>query len=305
MDPYEQARAAARAAERLLMKRIVLGVVAFLILIVTLTGVLGSVFIIDQGERGVVLRNGAFVRVAEPGLGFKVPIIDSVVEMSVRTEKVVYEKVPSYSKDIQLADLQLAINFNLDASRVRTIYEQYGGLRAAVDRILTPRVFGQAKIVFGQFNARSAIEDRGRLRVEIEASLRDATKDSGIIITEVQLENIDFSKAFEQSIEERMKAEVEVQKLLQNWEREKVQADIVRTKANGEADAVRARAQAEADAIKLKGEAEATAIKARAHALQQNAALIELTKAERWNGALPTTMVPGAGVPLLQIGGKQ
>src|SRR3990167_2200957 len=272
------------------------------VLLLALFGLLGSWFIIDQGERGVVLRNGGFVRVAEPGLGFKIPIIDSVVDMSVRTEKQTYDDVTAYSRDIQLAKLRVTVNYNLDVASVRQVYESYCGRDAAVSRVLTPRVYDEVKVVFGQFNAKTSIEERGRLGVEMEEALRKSTTGTGIVITGIQVEEIDFSKAFEQSIEARMQAEVEVAKLLQNLEREKVQADIVRTQAQGRADAVLAAAKAEAQAIELRGNAEATAIKARALALQQNAALIELVKAEKWNGALPTTMVPGGSVPLLNIG---
>ena len=35
---------------------------------------LSSWYTVDQGERGVVLRNGAVVSEAEPGLGFKIPL---------------------------------------------------------------------------------------------------------------------------------------------------------------------------------------------------------------------------------------
>lgn len=284
-------------------RRFASGSVFVFVLVLAVLALMGSWFIVDQGDRGVVLRNGAFVRVAEPGLGFKIPIIDSVAKISVRTEKQSYADVTSYSRDIQLAKLRVAVNYNVDVAEVRKIYEAYGGREAAISRILTPRVYDEVKVVFGQFNARAAVEERGRLGLEMEEALRKSTTGSGIVVSSLQVEEIDFSKAFEQSIEDRMKAEVEVQKLLQNLEREKVQADIVRTQAKGKADAIRAQAQAEADAIRLKGEAEAAAIRARAQALQQNAALIELVKAEKWNGALPTTMVPGASVPLLQIGG--
>ena len=65
-----------------------------------------------------------------------------------------------------------------------------------------------------------------------------------IIIESVQLENIEFSANYLHSIEQRMLAEVEVQKLQQNAEREKVQAQITVTQANAKANAVRAEAQA-------------------------------------------------------------
>jgi len=120
-----------------------------------------------------------------------------------------------------------------------------------------------------------------------------------IVIDSVQLENIDFSDAYEKSIELRMQAEVLVQTEKQNLEKEKVNAEIAVTQARGRADSSLAEARASAEATRLKGDAEAAAIKAKAEALAQNQNLVELTKAERWNGVLPTTMIPNAAVPFL------
>jgi hypothetical protein len=68
------------------------------------------------------------------------------------------------------------------------------------------------------------------------------------------------------------------------------------------ADATRAQAQADADAARLRGEAGADAIRAKGAALRDNPTLIALTSAERWNGILPTTMVPGGAVPFVNVG---
>jgi regulator of protease activity HflC (stomatin/prohibitin superfamily) len=122
-----------------------------------------------------------------------------------------------------------------------------------------------------------------------------------VVIESTQIENIDFSEAYEKSIEERMLAEVEVEKLKQNAEREKVQAEITVTKAKAAADAALAEAEAKAKATRLAGEAEAAAIKAKGEALGSNPALIQLTQAERWNGILPTTMIPSGTVPFIDV----
>ena len=122
-----------------------------------------------------------------------------------------------------------------------------------------------------------------------------------VIIEAVQIENLDFSSEYEKSIEQRMLAEVEVQRLRQNAEREKVQAEIVVTQANARANAVRAQAQAEADAIKLRGDAEAQAIAARGKALGENPSLVSLVQAEKWDGKLPATMVPGGSIPMIGL----
>jgi regulator of protease activity HflC (stomatin/prohibitin superfamily) len=158
------------------------------------------------------------------------------------------------------------------------------------------------KIVFGGFSAVRAIQERGKLNSESREAVRLALDSEPIILASLQIESIDFSREYIRSVEQRMQAEVEVQRLRQNALREKVQAQITVTKAQAEADAVRARAQAEADAIKLRGLAEASAIDARGKALRDNPALVSLVQAEKWNGQLPTTMVPGGALPMLNVG---
>jgi regulator of protease activity HflC (stomatin/prohibitin superfamily) len=275
-----------------------LGGIGIIVIVVAIL-LFGAWYTVDQGMRGVILRNGAVIGVAEPGWGFKMPIIDRVVQLSVRTEKASYKDVQSYSKDIQAADLLLSVNYRIDAGRVAEIYSDLGP--GYVDSILTPAVLNAVKIVFGRYIAVSIVGERGKLTADMVEAIRSAVLDRGIIVESVQLENVDFSSAYEQSIEARMQAEVEVARYQQNLAREKIEADIARTKALGAADAVRAAAQAEADAIRLRGDAEAAAIRARGDALKDNPNIIELTQAERWNGALPTTMVPEATLPFLSI----
>ena len=52
-------------------------IIAGLAAIVGITLIFGSWYTIDQRERGVILRNGKLVGTATPGLGFKVPMIDT------------------------------------------------------------------------------------------------------------------------------------------------------------------------------------------------------------------------------------
>lgn len=260
----------------------------------------GSFYTIDQGERGVILRYGAVVGTAEPGLGFKLPFVDSVVKISVQSRAQVYENVSTYSRDQQPASITISVNYRLPADQVDKIYAEYGGEAGIVSRLIDRRVYEQMKNVFGRFNAVTAIQDRARLNAETEEAIRKFIV-GPVVIESVQIENIDFSDAYEQSIENRMLAEVEVQKLQQNAEREKVQAQITVTQANARADAVRAEAEANAAATRLAGEAEADAIRAKGAALRDNPSLINLTAAEKWNGQLPTTMVPGSAVPFIGV----
>jgi regulator of protease activity HflC (stomatin/prohibitin superfamily) len=262
--------------------------------------VVGSWYTVDQGERGVILRNGAVVGIAQPGLGFKMPWFESVERVSVQQHTIPYENVQAYSKDQQTATLKLSVTYTVPVDKVTDVYSEFGSIDALQSRLVDRQVNQQVEIVFGQFNAITAVQDRARLSLEVSNAIKKSII-GPVTIVSVQVENIDFSETYERSIEQRMQAEVEVQKLRQNAEREKVQAEIVVTQAQAEADSTLAKAQAEAKATILRGDAESQAIRARGDALKDNPNLVALTQAERWDGKLPDTMVPGGAVPMLTL----
>lgn len=272
--------------------------------IVALTILGGSWYTVDQGERGVLLRNGAITGVAEPGLGFKMPIFDGVVRISVQDRSRLYENVAAYSRDQQPAILALSVTYRMPEGEVTTIYERFGGEEGLVTRLIDRQLNEAVRTVFGRYNAVEAVQQRERMAMDIREAVQRSVQ-GPVTIIGVQLENIDFSDAYEASIEQRMLAEVEVQRIQQNAEREKVQAEIRVIQAQAEAEARVAQATAEAEAITLTGNAEAEAIRARGEALRDNPDLIGLVQAERWNGILPTTMIPGQTVPFLNVGANQ
>ena len=282
------------------MNVVVGGTIATVVGLVALTVLGGSWYTVGEGYRGVQLRNGAVVGTAEPGLGFKMPIIDSVVDISVQSQARAYENVQTYSKDQQTASLMISVNYRLPADQVEAIYAEYGGAEGVVNRLLDRQVPQAVKNVFGRFNAVTAINERGRLVNEVSMALMESVK-GPIIIESVQIENIDFDDGYERAIAARMEAEVEVQKVKQNAEREKITAEITVIQAQAAADSKLAEAKAAAEATRIQGEAEAAAIKAKSEALKDNAGLIALIQAERWNGALPTTMIPDSTVPFMDV----
>ena len=294
MNQYNQNKRKAK------MNAVVGSTIAGVVGLAALTVLGGSWYTVGEGYRGVQLRNGAVVGTAEPGLGFKMPVIDSVVDISVQSQARTYENVQTYSKDQQTASLMISVNYRLPADQVETIYGEYGGAEGVVNRLLDRQVPQAVKNVFGQFNAVTAISERPRLVNEVSNALIASVK-GPIIIESVQIENIDFDDGYERAIAARMEAEVEVQKVKQNAEREKITAEITVIQAQAAADSKLAEAKAAAEATRIQGEAEASAIKAKAEALKDNAGLIALIQAERWNGALPTTMIPDSTVPFMDV----
>ena len=262
----------------------------------------GSWFTIDQGERGVLLRNGAVVKTLQPGLGWKAPWIESVAEISVKTVTWSWPDMEAYSFDQQPAHMKVSLTLNANPDQVEKLYAQFGSLDAAIRQGISPHIAQQVKIVFGQYTAVRAVQDRARLNADIKKAIGDSLSSNALItVQSVQLEDIKFSAAYMSSIEQRMLAEVDVQKIQQNAEREKVQAQITVTKALATANAVREEAKAAAEATTLRGNAEADAIRARGAALRENKGLVELQAVEKWDGKLPTSMIPGSAMPFIGV----
>ena len=224
---------------------------------------------------------------AGPGAHFKLPWIDTVRKITVQNQNTRYQALEAYSRDQQPANLTVSVTFaSSDAS---DLYEQYGDLDGAVSRLIDPRVMSGVKTIFGQYDAARAIQERAGLNIDVGEAITSAIT-GPIKIISIQIENIDFSEAYEQSVEQRMLAQVEIQRREQNLRTTEVEAQIARTRAEGEAEAIR-----------LRGEAEGAAIRARAEALRSNADLVQLQAVEKWDGKLPTTMVPSTALPFIDL----
>ncbi len=284
-------------AQQLSLKPVAAALVALLVV----AGVLGSWYTVDETERGVLLRNGALVGVIEPGLSFKVPFIETVKRISTQSQVTLYDRLQAYSKDQQAATLRVSVSWHVLPAEVAKVYTAYQTNEAMQERLISRQVPTQVENVFGRYNAVAAVQNRGQLVSDIAAAIK-AGIEGPLVIDSVQVENIDFSDAYEKAVEARMTAEVQVKTREQQLATEQVQAQIRVTQAQAEADSKLAQAKADAEATRLRGQAEAEAIRARAQALASNQNLVELTKAERWNGVLPSTVLPGGALPFIDAG---
>ena len=262
----------------------------------------GSMYTVDQGERGVVLHYGEVSKVADPGLHFKWPYIDRVVRIPTRTTTGTMKDIFAYSSDQQPAQIALSVTFAVADDGVEALYTQFGKTEKLYELVIVPIVTQEIKTVFGQFTAIRSVQHREELNNKTRDAIVTAlAKYPYLRIESVQIENVDFSDAYEQTIEDRMKAEVEVERYKQNLERERIEAQIAATRAQGQADAQIKAAEAEAKAIALRSKAEADAINAKGEALRKNPEIIRLTQAEKWNGRLPQIMLPNSAVPMLAL----
>lgn len=277
-------------------KKIITAVVAVIIFF-------SSVYTVNEGHIGIVKRFSEAKEQVNPGLHFKVPFIDSVEEIEVRTRKN-EEKMASSTKEQMPVTIIVSVNWTVDKTAALELFRQYGGLTQFENRILDPRFRSATKDVIPRYDAERLIQDRASAIQAIEANFIEEMKDFPVTVDNIQIENIQLPAKYLTSIEtkqtEKNLADAEKHKLArQNLE---AQRDVNTSKAK--ADGIKLVAIAEAESIRIKGLAEAEAITAKAKALGNNPLIVKLTEAQNWDGKLPATILGSSNMPILDMRAK-
>lgn len=264
----------------------------------------GTVYTVEEGHIGIVKRFNEAKSQVNPGLHFKIPFIDSVESIEVRTRKN-EEKMSSSTKEQMPVTVHVSVNWTVDKTSALDLFRQYGGLTQFEQRILDPRFRSATKDVIPRFEAEQLIQDRATSIQLIENNLIEEMKSFPVVVDNIQIENIVLPPKYIQSIEtkqtEKNLAAAEEHKL----ERQRLEALREVNTADAKAQGIVKVAEAEASAIRLKGEAEAAAIAAKAKALKNNPLIVTLTEAQNWNGQLPQTVLGQSGMPILDLREKK
>ena len=180
-----------------------------------------------------------------------------------------------------------SINWTVRKSEVLNLFINYGSLEQFESRVIDPKFRTIVKETTAKFKAEDTIGKRDEVTTKVRDALVEAFKDLPLEISTINIENIDLPENYLKSIEtkqtEKNLADAEVFKL----QKQNLEAQRAVNTANAEAESIKLKAKAEADSILLKGTAEAQAIELKAKALGSNSQIVELTKAQQWNGALP------------------
>jgi len=211
-----------------------LGLVIFLF--VALTVVL-SFFIIPAGSVGVVTRLGAVNRVINPGMGMKIPYIEEVHQMSVRTQKDEVQ-ASAMSANLQVVTSTIAINYHLDGLFAALVYQNIGTSYA--DIIIAPALQNTFKSVTAKFTAEELITNRDAVRLEAEKELTDRLAVYHVIVENFNIVNFDFSPEFQAAIEAKQVAQQSVEAAKQRLAQAQIEAQTAVTQAQGQADAQKA-----------------------------------------------------------------
>ena len=279
----------------------------------------GTVATVPTGHTGILTTFGKVEDVTlEAGVHIKSPF-QKVVVMDNRTQ-VARITLTCFSSDIQEVLVDYSMNYQIDKSNAQTIYKNIG--TDYYTTVMQPRIQEVVKSVIAKYTAESLVESRDALSNQITDTLVKELGAYNIEVVSTSVENLDFSDAFTNSVEEKVVA-LQTKLKTQTEEEQKTmqkEEDAKRAEIQAKADASVKEIQAEADAnvAKIKADADAAVKKvqadADAYAGEKQAEvnrklaetitdeLIKYLTAQQWDGKLPAYFVNSDGTVLPILG---
>jgi modulator of FtsH protease HflC len=245
------------------MRSPVTGIIVLLLLSLAIVVGYGSVFTVDQTEQALVVRLGNPVDVVtDPGLHFKAPFIDTVIDIDKRILD-----LENPSQEVIASDQKRLVVDAFARYRIKTplrFYQSVGSIQAANIQLTTilnaslRRVLGEVTFIQVVRDEREALMGRIRDQVDKEA---DAY---GIQVVDVRIRRADLPEQNSQAVYQRM--QTERQREAAEFRAQGGQkAQEIRSNADREATVIVAEANSKSEQIRGEGDGERNRLFAEAY----------------------------------------
>ncbi|MFT6399614.1 MAG: regulator of protease activity HflC (stomatin/prohibitin superfamily) [Bradymonadia bacterium] len=267
---------------------------------------------VPAGHVGVVMAFGEVKEVTlTEGLRFKAPHLTVMpVSVQARSYSVGFsanDANAAVSSDMQTVGFQVNIGWYVNPEQAWELVRYVSQNEDSwVPNVIDPAMRQGVKAVFSRYTLRQIIQEREQVRIEIGDEIqgliverldeRNEGLGSAVQISQVTLDNIDYSDDFEAVIEATQREEQRA-RLAEN--------ELRRIEIESQQQVVQAQAARQAAVERARGEAEAMLIRNEAQVLS----FVALNQAgfdvnsykflEEWDGVLPTVMSGGAGLEMM------
>ena len=224
-----------------------------ILLALVLIVVVRNIHVVQQSRAYVIERLGAFSKVWQVGIHFKVPFIERVAKkVSLKEQVLDYPPQPVITKDNVTMQIDTVVYFQITDPKLYA----YGVEQpmAAMETLTATTL----RNIIGDLELDQTLTSRDVVNTKMRSILDEATDPWGIKVNRVELKNILPPQDIQNSMEKQMKAERDRRQAILQAEGQKKSAILI---AEGEKESAILRADAEKQAAILKAEGEAEAIR--------------------------------------------
>lgn len=188
-------------------------------------------------------------------------------------------------------NVDVGVDYMIDPSRVSHLFQTFRmGVSEITDRHLRSKV-RDAFVEFGASMPVDAVYDSGKVELmkKVEDRVRaEVAKDGIILLNLTYLSSIRVPDNIREGINKKFEANQRAEQRENEIREATAAANKKIEDARGDAESTRLRAEAEAKNLEVVGAA-----------LKRNPEIIRLREIDKWNGALPTTMLPNSAIPIV------
>jgi regulator of protease activity HflC (stomatin/prohibitin superfamily) len=193
--------------------------VVVVLAVVVLVGLALSVRIVQQYERGVLFRLGRVVGVREPGLTLIVPLIEVLRRVSLRIVTMPIQSQGIITHDNVSIDVSAVAYYQVvDATKSVVAIES---VAAAINQIAQTTL----RKVVGQHTLDETLAETDRINRSIREILDVTTEDWGVVVTLVELKDIQLPDTMQRAMARQAEAEREKRAKIIAAEGEQLAAD--------------------------------------------------------------------------------
>src|SRR5512132_2033661 len=171
--------------------------------VLVLLGLALSVRVVQQYEKGVLFRLGRVVGVREPGLRFIVPVIEVLRRVSLRIVTMPIQSQGIITRDNVSVDVSAVAYYRVvDATKAVVAIEN---VAAAINQIAQTTL----RKVVGQHTLDEILAETDRINLDIREILDGTTEAWGVVVTLVELKDIQLPETMKRAMARQAEAERE------------------------------------------------------------------------------------------------